>query len=131
MHHDGTSRRRTRNARFRARRVDHSTTSMCCIKCNSWVHQKNLSNIRKYLTKVAVDFVCRKCSGFANSTEVDEKVTLDGNVKKKSGKVLLSKECSQLWKKSARSCYCKNKIWTEDIQGYSNSTPQKSCVTKA
>ena len=26
---DGTSRRRTRNARFQTRRADHSTTSMC------------------------------------------------------------------------------------------------------
>ena len=29
---NGASRRRTRNARFRVRRADHSTTSMCDVK---------------------------------------------------------------------------------------------------
>ena len=29
---NGASRRRTRNAQFRARRADHSTTSMCRLK---------------------------------------------------------------------------------------------------
>ena len=35
--------------------------------------------IKKCLTKT-VDFLCRKWSGFTNSTNADEEVTLDENV---------------------------------------------------
>ena len=41
---------------------------------------KRCSRIRKCLTKV-VDFVSKICSGFTVSTEVDVKVTLNGNRK--------------------------------------------------
>ena len=36
----------------------------------------------------AVDFVCRKCSGFTGSTYADEEVTLNGDVIEKVAKFL-------------------------------------------
>ena len=69
---------------------------------------KNYSGIRKCLTKV-VDFVCRKCD-FTDSTEVDEKVKLDGRVIEKVAK--FSYQGDDL-RSGARNCYCKNKMWIE------------------
>ena len=56
--------------------------------------------------------MCRKCSGFTESTEVDKEVTIDGDVieKKTANSCILS---SQLWRKSTRDCYCKNKMWMD------------------
>ena len=56
--------------------------SILCIKCNSWA-LKRCSEIRNCLIK---NLTCRKCSGFICSIEVDEKMTLDGDVTEKVAK---------------------------------------------
>ena len=42
------------------------------------MHNK-CSGMRKCLTKI-VDFVCKKCFDFTDITEVDQKLTLNGDV---------------------------------------------------
>ena len=61
-------------------------------------------------------FVCRKYSGFTSITEADEEVTTDYDVMEKVAKLyVVPRGCFQLWRKSARSYYCKNKIWMEKV----------------
>ena len=63
-----------------------------------------------------VNFACRKCSGLIDNTEVDEKVTLDGDVV--CGKISVSLMFSALEEE------CKNKMWMEEVQEY---IVHKSC----
>ena len=66
---------------------------------------------------MAVDFVCRKCSGFRGCTYADEEGTLDGDVIEKVAKFsyLLGVLSSGGEGRSARSCHCKNRMRMEKV----------------